>query len=97
MSVRRDPGDSEVSALEAYVGDFSDKRVLEIGCGNGRLTARYARKAGQVVAIDPNPEKIEDAIRTWSIKLKNVEFRPCELEEFDSDESFDLAILSWSL
>ena len=33
-------------------------RVLEIGCGDGRLTRRYSPRAASVVAIDPDASLI---------------------------------------
>jgi SAM-dependent methyltransferase len=47
-------------ALRA-LGGVSDARVLEIGCGDGRLTFRYAPTAGSVLAIDSRDEAIAKA------------------------------------
>jgi len=33
--------------------DFSGKDVLEIGCGNGRVTWCYADSVASVLAVDP--------------------------------------------
>ena len=45
MTIRQDPENSELDALHEFVGSFAGKRVLEIGCGNGRLTFQYAAEA----------------------------------------------------
>jgi predicted RNA methylase len=36
-------------------------RVLEVGCGDGRLTRRYADRASRVLAIDSDPEHVATA------------------------------------
>jgi len=98
MPVRIDPEDTETAALHDYV-DFSGKRMLEIGCGDGRLTWRYADRAAHIVAIDPKAEDIEIAIEECPAELREkIEFRAARLEELDLPaEKFDLALLSWSL
>jgi ubiquinone/menaquinone biosynthesis C-methylase UbiE len=98
MPVRIDPEDTETAALHDYA-DFNGKRVLEIGCGDGRLTWRYADRATHVVAIDPNADDIEIAIEECPAELRDkIEFRAARLEELDLPaEKFDLALLSWSL
>jgi 2-polyprenyl-3-methyl-5-hydroxy-6-metoxy-1,4-benzoquinol methylase len=98
MTVLLDPEDTETKALHDYA-DFSSKRVLEIGCGDGRLTWRYADRAAHVVAIDPKAEDIEIAVEDCPADLRHkIEFRAARLEEVDfPSEKFDLALLSWSL
>jgi len=51
MAIKTDPDNNEVRALFDLV-DFSGKHVLEIGCGDGRLTWRYAEAAAHVTGID---------------------------------------------
>ena len=98
MAVFADPEDTETQALHDYA-DFSGKRVLEIGCGDGRLTWRYADRAAFVVAIDPQPEDIERALEDCPAELRaKIEFRAARLEDLDIPAvKFDLALLSWSL
>ncbi|HZY41350.1 MAG TPA: class I SAM-dependent methyltransferase, partial [Anaerolineae bacterium] len=60
-NVRCDPEDTETAALLDFA-DFTGKRVLEIGCGDGRLTWRYAAGAAHVTAIDPDADDIAIAI-----------------------------------
>jgi ubiquinone/menaquinone biosynthesis C-methylase UbiE len=98
MPVFADPEDTETRALHDYA-DFNDMRVLEIGCGDGRLTWRYADRAAHVVAIDPKAEDIELAVEDRPDALRDkIEFRVARLEDLDIPaEKFDLALLSWSL
>lgn len=98
MSVLLDPEDRETQALHDYV-DFGGQRVLEIGCGDGRLTWRYADRAAHIVAIDPKADDIETARADCPDDLlPKIEFRVARLAELNHlAEKFDLALLSWSL
>jgi 2-polyprenyl-3-methyl-5-hydroxy-6-metoxy-1,4-benzoquinol methylase len=98
MPVFADPEDTETKALHDYA-DFTDKRVLEIGCGDGRLTWRYADRAASVVAIDPDADDIVIALEDCPAELREkIEFRAVRFEDLDIPaEKFDLALLSWSL
>jgi ubiquinone/menaquinone biosynthesis C-methylase UbiE len=78
---------------------FDGKDVLEIGCGDGRLTLRYAQMARRVVAIDPLEEGIEKAKRNQPKNLlRKVEFRVGRGEKLVfPDQSFEMVFFSWSL
>ena|SRR5215208_116292 len=100
MTIRVDPEKNETRALFNLV-DFNDLRVLEIGCGDGRLTWRYAVKAAHVTAIDPFENSIARAKENLPEHLKShVKFRHITFEDFASGSepsTFDIVILSWSL
>lgn len=91
----------ETAVLSRLAGSLEGKSVLEIGCGDGRLTWRYAPGAARVAAIDPNGEKIAKAIQQMPDELRDrVQFQVASLEEYlraNPVERFDLAILSWAL
>ena len=98
MPIRLDPEGNETAALFDFAGSFTGQRVLEIGCGDGRLTWRYADHAARVVALDPNADDIALAIGNCPPHLRErVEFRVGTLQEFEPPEKFDLALLAWSL
>ena len=46
--IRIDPENNESRVLFNFA-HFHNKHVLEIGCGDGRLTWRYADKAAHIV------------------------------------------------
>ena len=100
MTVRVDPENNEPCALFA-LADFNSRRVLEIGCGDGRLTWRYADKAAHVTAIDPFEGSIARAEENTPDNLKSrVEFRRIGFDDFAAASEasmFEIAILSWSL
>ena len=99
MSVRTDPEGNETEALFALV-DLGGAEVLEIGCGDGRLTWRYAERAAHVTAIEPFGGSIARAKERLREAHLPVEFRQANLEDFAADtdaDVFDIALLSWSL
>jgi cyclopropane fatty-acyl-phospholipid synthase-like methyltransferase len=99
MTVRTDPEGNETAALFDLV-DLDGGHVLEIGCGDGRLTWRYADRAGQVTAIEPFADSIARAKERLRDEDLPIDFRNVAFEGFaagsDSDV-FDVALLSWSL
>lgn len=100
MPILRDPENNETTALHTMV-DFCGLNVLEIGCGDGRLTWRYAERAAQVTAIDPDEAGIELARQKLTEKLTgSIQFVVSSLEEFAGSfgrRKFDVAIFSWAL
>lgn len=74
-------------------------RVLELGCGDGRLTFRYAREAESVFAVDPDGDAIAKANAALPPELsEKVTFAVAGAAEVDvSGRRFDLALFSWSL
>src|SRR4030042_99027 len=69
MTVRLDPEQNESGALLRLVPAWEAKRTLEIGCGDGRLTFRYAAHAAQIEAIDPDEDDIAAARRATPAQL----------------------------
>ncbi len=98
--VQQDPENNEIHALFDLV-DFTDRNVLEIGCGDGRLTWRYADRTAHVTAIDPFEESIVRALANRPAALTDkVDFRHLSLEDFgpiSPPSAFDLVMLAWSL
>ena len=97
--IRTDPEGNETAALFDLI-DLDGTEVLEIGCGDGRLTWRYAERAAHVTAIEPFEDSIARAKeRLREMKLP-VEFRQVTFEDFAAGtetDVFDVALLSWSL
>lgn len=93
-----DPEGTELATLDRLVS-FSGKRVLEIGCGDGRLTLSLAERAWHVLAIDPDRRAVARAGRVVPRHLKDrvrFEVGQGESHEFP-DEGFEVALFSWSL
>jgi len=98
MTVDKDPEGAERRHLEPGA-EFAGKRVLEIGCGEGRLTWKYARAARGVIGIDTDaaalryaridrPSDLEGTVSFARASAMNLPF---------PRETFDLALLAWSL
>lgn len=98
MGYAIDPEGNETRVLHEMI-DFDVKDVLEIGCGDGRMTWRYAQRARSVLALDPKAERIEQAIASTPEALRSiVTFRVANIADVSlPGEAFDVAILSWSL
>src|SRR2546427_11125254 len=60
--VRRDPERLEVQILLRHA-PLRGARVLDVGCGDGRLTRRLAGVAQSVVGVDPDAGQIKRAKR----------------------------------
>jgi 2-polyprenyl-3-methyl-5-hydroxy-6-metoxy-1,4-benzoquinol methylase len=93
----KDPEGAEASVL-GRTADFTGARVLEVGCGDGRLTWLYAPRAESVLGIDPDEEQIGLARSAMPSELADrVQFEVGEAEDLSRTADFDVAFLSWSL
>lgn len=94
MAIIEDPEEHEVEALHALAPQLTGARVLEIGSGAGRLTARYAADAASVIAIDPDPAAIDELrgqlpqIAAHAVGVEAVNLPP---------QSVDVVLFAWSL
>lgn len=75
------------------------KRVLDLGCGDGRLALGAAPHAKEVVGVDPDADLIDGATeRARAAGLGNVRFQVAAGQSLPfPDGSFDVVILSWTL
>ena len=96
MPIQLDPEEHEITALVALLPNLHQSRVVEVGCGDGRLTRRYAARAASVLAFDPDEVSIA-AVRSSSL-AGDVELRTATVESVDIPEgSADVVLLSWAL
>jgi 2-polyprenyl-6-hydroxyphenyl methylase / 3-demethylubiquinone-9 3-methyltransferase len=95
---RRDEAGTETNAIEALVG-LDGVRVLDVGCGAGRLTRFAADRAAFVYAFDPDAERVEQARASLEAEQsRRVRFGIHAVEALDVPrERFDVALCGWSL
>lgn len=105
---RRSPGDAMLGILDPErvemrmlqsVAHWSGLSVLDIGCGDGRLSLRLARLGAVVVGIDADASDIRAARRRLPARYRTrVRY---EVESGTRltcpDEAFDVVLFSWSL
>ncbi len=98
MSLQKDPENIEGKTLQRLL-DMQGKRILEVGCGEGRLTWKYAPASSSTIGFDPDhsalrvaradsPNSLNDKVRFVCASANHIPF---------FKETFDIAILAWSL
>ena len=98
MSIALDPEQAETRAIHSLV-DFTGMDVLEVGCGDGRLTWRFAEEARAVLALDPEVSAIETAQASCPAHLlQKVTFQTADITTVElAPAAYDVVMLSWSL
>ncbi|MCB9538365.1 MAG: methyltransferase domain-containing protein [Myxococcales bacterium] len=84
-----------LDGLEGRVG--ADARVLDLGCGIGRMTARLVGHFAEVIGVDVSPAMIDEA-RTLHPETEGLRFQAnsgADLSDF-GDAAFDL-VFSYSV
>jgi ubiquinone/menaquinone biosynthesis C-methylase UbiE len=98
MSMSLDPEEAETRTIHTLI-DFTGTDVLEVGCGDGRLTWRFAEHAHSVLGIDPSDEGVARAKASTPAGLRSkVTFQVADVTAAQLPEAaFDVVVLSWSL
>lgn len=83
----------EVRLIQRFVG-LKGQRILELGCGDGRLTCQFAPLAATMVAVEPDATKIALARqRAASAGINNISFRVGSAERWRvGGEPFDITL-----
>jgi trans-aconitate 2-methyltransferase len=92
----------EVNGLQRWVADQAvaalslrgDERVLDVGCGDGRVTAAVAALVprGSVLGIDPSPRMLEVAASRVRPDVANLAFAPGTAETLAYAGEFDVVV-----
>jgi ubiquinone/menaquinone biosynthesis C-methylase UbiE len=97
-SLLRPPPEDELREYGG-LGLVRRKRVIDVGCGDGRMAFGCAPYASEVVGVDPDPEAIRLArVKARALGHANVHFKIGVAQELPfPDEHFDVVLLSWTL
>ncbi len=97
-SLLRPPAEDELREYGG-IGLVRRKRVIDVGCGDGRMALGCAPYASEVVGVDPDPSAIRLArAKARQLGAANAKFKVGVAQELPfADGYFDVAILSWTL
>ena len=98
MSLQRDSDRNEINFLRKFV-DLKARRVLEVGCGEGRLTWQYLNETRTTLAVDLDRDALRVArVDCPSDLVDKVHFVCADSIRLPfAKEKFDIAVLAWSL
>jgi len=94
-----DPAGDEIQALKK-AASWRGRNVLEVGCGDGRLTLRLAGLGAlSILAIDPDAALVREARKTLPERYRGrIRYQVGSVERLRRRrDQFDIAVLSWSL
>lgn len=77
--------------LDRYTSDLSGKRILDAGCGVGRLSKHYAARGARVVGIDFSERSVELARK--GVQGDNPQFRVQSLFDLADRAQYDIVIV----
>jgi len=94
----RDPEQVEQKILQEFL-HLPFENILDIGCGDGRLTSLLDTYSGVVIGLDVKMNELQRAHLSLSdTKSPKVIFTAGRGEELPfTSETFDLAVFGWSL
>jgi len=98
MAIIYDPQNNEIKALQT-LRSWQGKRVLELGCGDGRLTERLAAIGAIIDAYEPNEAHIAAAKAKLPATYADVvNYQIGRAEDVSAEAGpYDFALFSWSL
>jgi ubiquinone/menaquinone biosynthesis C-methylase UbiE len=93
-----DPDGVEIATILELV-DLRGLNVVDVGCGDGRMTFACACEGARVFAFDPDEEGIAQAREETPRELRRrIRFEVADAAQIELPRGeFDLALFSWSL
>lgn len=80
-----------LEAVQRLGGSFDGRRLLEAGCGTGRISLTLAKTGAQISAVDVSPEAVEHTRTIFADAGRPVDVRLASLFELPfQDNSFDI-------
>ena len=97
-AVLLDPEETETAVVHRLVA-FDGADVLDVGCGDGRMTWRFAAPTRSVLGLDPEVASIATARAAVPAELAGkVTFQMADITTMPLPRAaFDVVVLSWSL
>ena len=86
--------------IARHKADLRAKKVLDLGCGTGKLTTAIALAVGEtgcVIGVDPDKERIEVARNNQSGEVSNVEFVVGKIHDVVALGPFDVVYSNFAL
>jgi len=87
-------------ALFQAIGDFKDKVIYDMGCGNGYIARKFARDgAKEVWASDISEELIKIAQEKYENPDNKIKYFACDAANFDEipEDYFDLVTMNMAI
>ena len=80
------------------IGQLHGARVIEIGCGDGRMTWLYGYEAASIAGIDTDHDELQAALYDLPKDIPaSILFAEAQAEQLPfTSASFDAAIFAWS-
>ncbi|MBB4825786.1 ubiquinone/menaquinone biosynthesis C-methylase UbiE [Sporosarcina luteola] len=88
------PYDHYVDLAQEAMGPLQGKRLLDIGCGTGLLSVKFAKKGAHVTGIDLSADMLAVASERAKALSLDLSFLQQPMEELAVSGAFDGAIIS---
>jgi SAM-dependent methyltransferase len=80
----------EATFVDSLLRDTGGRRVLDAGCGTGRVAIELARRGYDVVGVDIDPTMLDTARR----KANDLRWVLADLSQLALDDTFDAVVLA---
>ncbi|MBP7653763.1 methyltransferase domain-containing protein [Candidatus Dependentiae bacterium] len=90
---------NNIEKIISEITDYSNKKIIDSGCGTGRLSFILSRKASKIQGFDVIENMIETAEKKASrLNIKNCSFKIADHRNLPVEsKSIDLVVSGWSI
>lgn len=88
------PYDQYVDIVELAVGELKDKSVLDIGCGTGVLSIKFAERGSRVTGVDISGDMLQVARETAVEQGESIEFIEQSMDQLTVNKKYDVAVIA---
>lgn len=82
-----------LSHAENFINQI-EARLLDVGCGDGRLFNRFKDYADQIVGLEPDEDRRSSAIKKAEEIDTDIDVRGLDFLEADFEKAFDIVLCS---